>query len=553
MNSIIKFRNIVTVIALILISTVVQAQKSNILFIAVDDLNCDFGAYGNSQVQSPNLDKLAAEGTIFNNNHCPQAVCGASRSSILSGWQPQKSGIKSFRQYLRDLYPNVVTIPLFFKNKGYVVEGMGKIHDYRNVSEYNDDTYDAISWHNFFDIKASKYYSSSGKPATENTALNDTDYKDGLVAEKAVERLTALAQEDKPFFLAVGFSKPHLPFNAPTKYWDLYDRDKITLAEYTDNAANDYEDFYNYGQEFRNNYDDMPADGDFSEDLQRELIHGYYACVSYVDAQVGKVISALKQSGEYDNTIIVFWGDHGFHLGDHSMWGKHTNFEQATRSPLIIKAPGLASNNATNSPTGLIDIFPTLCDLAGFKIPTDKDGKSLKPLLENADNDVNAFTVSRFTRGGYDGNAMRSERYRFVEWVKNEDVKYQLFDYETDPLEKVNIAYLPEFQYLVDSFSVELNNYLKDIRNGITEPVSVKKKSKNEVMIYPNPVNDVLTFENVVHAYTYKIFNSKGSLIGQGVIKDSNKTIKMSHLAQGFYYLSVQRKDEYCSFKIIKN
>lgn len=463
MNSPNKYKNIAIITILLLLSTFAKAQKPNILFIAVDDLNCDFGAYGNSDVLSPNLDKLATEGTIFTNNHCPQAVCGASRASILSGWLPQKSGIKSFRQYLRDLYPSMVTIPLFFKNNGYEVEGMGKIHDYRNVSEYNGDTYDAISWNTFFEISASKYYSSTGKPVTENKAINDNDYKDGLIADKAVERVEVLAQKSKPFFLAVGFSKPHLPFNAPTKYWDLYDRSKLELAEFTNNAANDYEDFYNYGSEFRNNYDGMPQEGDFSEELQRELIHGYYACISYIDSQVGKIISALKQSGEYNNTIIVFWGDHGFHLGDHSMWGKHTNFEQATRSPLIIKAPGYASDNATASPTGLIDIFPTLCDLTGFETPADKDGKSLKPLLVNPDNDVNPFTLSRFSRGGYNGNALRSEQYRFVEWVKNEDIKYQLFDYETDPLEKINKAYMPEYQYLVDSLSVELNDYLLNI------------------------------------------------------------------------------------------
>ena len=460
--------NIKIIVGLVLfcLSAVCYAQdKPNVLFIAVDDLNCDFNAYGNTMVKSPHLDKLAAEGTLFANNHCAQAVCGPSRASLLTGQMPQKSRITSFYKYFRDMYPDMITLPLFFKNNGYHVEGVGKIHDFRNVSEFNNDTYDAISWNKWNTISGSKRYCcSEGNPATEMGEVADNGYNDGKFADLTVKRITQLAKNGEPFFFAVGFHKPHLPFTAPKKYWDLYQRDEIKLAEFKENAANDYDGFYNRGSELRNNYDNIPKTGDIPEDLQRELIHGYYACVSFIDAQVGKVLDALKASGEYDNTIIVFWGDHGWHLGDHNQWTKHTNFEQATRSPLIIKAPGFPANQVTNSPTGHIDIFPTLVDLAGFEIPSDKDGKSLKPILQNADADVNEFTVSRYTRDGYDGNALRNKRYRYVEWKHDSgDMKYQLFDYETDPLETVNLAYMPEYENLISKLSEQLNAYLETL------------------------------------------------------------------------------------------
>lgn len=442
------------------------AQKPNVLFIAVDDLNCDINAYGNAVVSSPNLDALADDGSIFMNNHCQQAVCGASRASLLTGWMPQKSGVTSFYTYFRDLYPNMVTIPQFFKNKDYQVEGVGKIHDPRNVSEFNDDTYDKVSWDHWHTISNSgRYINANGKPSTEMVDAADSEYNDGKHTQVAVDRITALAKSDQPFFFAVGFQKPHLPFVAPKKYWDLYDRATIPLRTFKDNASNDFDDFYNRGGELRG-YDDIPEEGTIAEAKERELLHGYYACVSFIDAQVGRVINALKESGEYDNTVIVFWGDHGWHLGDHNMWTKHTNFEQATRSPLLIKGIGTKKNNVLTAPTGHIDIFPTLVDLAGYDIPSDKDGQSLVPLLHSSEASVNDFTVSRFTRGGYDGNALRNERYRYVEWNKNGDMKYQLFDYQEDSLETENLAYEPEYNDLIANLSTQLNAYLERFTGG---------------------------------------------------------------------------------------
>ena len=436
-------------------------QTPNILFIAVDDMNCDFGAYGNREVHSPNLDDLAAEGVLFANNHCQQPVCGASRASLLSGFTPEHTEITSFYMYLRDMYPDVVTLPQFFKNSGYITVGMGKIHDPRNVSE--TDGVDLVSWSNFINITGSRWVVSSGTPVTEMADLPDNSYVDGKIADEGVRQIQNLASNSEPFFLAVGFKKPHLPFVAPKKYWDIYDRDSISLAPYREWAENDVEFVHNPGAEFFNGYDNVPPMGDWSYDIQREYRHGYYACVSFIDQQVGRLIDELKNQGIYDNTIIVLWGDHGFSLGDHSNWGKHTNFEYATRSPLIIKAPGLSAGVVSQSPSELLDIYPTLVDLAGFSVPDTLDGNSLVPILKGETDQVKSFAVSQYRRGGNQGFVLRSNYYQYVEWIDDDLIQHQqLFNFEDDPYQTANLAFDPAYQQMVDTFSFNLNRYLDE-------------------------------------------------------------------------------------------
>ena len=446
--------------------TSLEAQeKPNILFIAVDDMNCDFGAYGNPIVRSPNLDDLASEGLLFANNHAQQAVCGASRASLLSGLTPEHTGITSFRLYLRDMYPDIVTLPQFFKNNGYHTAGMGKIHDPRNVSL--TDNVDLISWTEFINISGNAYVASSGKPVTEMADVEDNEYTDGRIAEEGVKQIAELSAGADPFFIAVGFKKPHLPFSAPKKYWDLYDRDSISLAPFQKFAENDQEFVHNPGNEFINGYDSVPEEGILSPDLQRKYIHGYYACVSYIDTQVGKLINELKQQGVYDNTIIVLWGDHGFSLGDHTNWGKHTNFEYATRCPLIIKAPGKLQGEVIQSPSELLDIYPTLVELAGFEIPDTLDGNSLVPILDGTADKIKAFAISQFRRGGNLGFSLRSEYFQYVEWRNNDVVEHrQLFDFVNDPYQTYNIYNSAEGAELADTFSFRLNTYLETGENA---------------------------------------------------------------------------------------
>ncbi|MGC9343601.1 MAG: sulfatase, partial [Bacteroidales bacterium] len=398
----------------------------NILFIAVDDMKTDLGFYGNNVVRTPNMDQLSEKAAIFTNNHCQQAVCGPSRASLLTGRYPDEIEVWGFYS-IRERNPGIVTLPQYFKENGYITVNISKIFDQRTVDSY----WDSISWSltafprseeelvpwfteetgpvttYFYQSplvkeKFEKYSQEAKekglhpiqytqkfiKPATECMDLPDDAYKDGVFAKKAISDLEMLAQNNNPFFLAVGFERPHLPWTAPKKYWDLYNRDSLDLAEYQKFAKNDLEYFYTESNELRSYSDEQ---GNFiyeplkdhvllAEDEQRKLIHGYYAAVSYIDAQIGKIVNKLEELELADNTIIVIWGDHGYHLGDHGIWGKATNFEQATRSPMLIKVPGL-EKQIIGQATEFIDIFPTLCDLAGLDIPDYLSGESLSPLM----------------------------------------------------------------------------------------------------------------------------------------------------------------------------
>ncbi len=517
---------VLTVLSALAFSVVQAQDKPNILFIAVDDLNCDFGAYGNPLVKSPSLDELAAEGVLFTNNHAQQAVCGASRASMLSGFTPEHTGITSFRIYLRDLYPDVVTLPQFFKNNGYHTAGMGKIHDPRNVSL--TDKVDLISWTEFIDIAGNAYVTSSGKPVTEMADVDDDAYTDGRIADEGIRQIAKLSGGANPFFIAVGFKKPHLPFSAPKKYWDLYDRDSISLAPFQEFAENDLEFVHNPGAELINGYDDVPAEGSFSADLQREYIHGYYACVSYIDSQVGKLIKELKQQGVYDNTIIVLWGDHGFSLGDHTNWGKHTNFEYATRCPLIIKAPGKVQGEINQSPSELLDIYPTLIELAGFQIPDTLDGNSLVPILDGTSDEVKAFAISQFKRGGKKGFSLRSEYYQYVEW-RNDDVvdHRQLFNFVNDPYQTNNICSTPEGVELVDTFSIRLNTYLE---TGENRPPLILTEDADSLGIYRN--------YHYVEFNIYEDYNDKITPVKD--VKISLDRLKLPTSSMGYAALQLQ-------------
>lgn len=479
-----------------------QEKKSpNILFIAVDDLRPDIGAYGNKLVKTPNIDRLAAMGTVFNRNYCQQAVCGPTRASIMTGMRPDYTKVWDLNTQMRDMNPNILTLPQYLSQNGYLTTGAGKI--YHPTSAINK--IDPLSWNTpYIEAKPADY--ALGKPATggyvklENKALfvqkknqpkeednqgstkkigpaveamdvPDHAYEDGVLALKVKDELIKQSASDKPFFIAVGFHKPHLPFIAPQKYWDLYDREKLPLAAFQEHAENSPELAYHVSGELRN-YPDIPPHVQhigagnhirLTTEKQRELLHGYYAAISYTDAQVGILLNALDSLGTLDNTIIVLWGDHGWHLGDHDMWNKHSNFEQATRAPLLIAAPGYKSGK-TSAVTEHLDIFPTICELAGLTVPAHLQGKSLKPLMGDKKSAVKAFAVSQYPRSlpkpemtaaGYKkakmmGYSLRNDRYRLTVWMNDfttaqpydEKKLYatELYDYRKDPLEKKNVA-----------------------------------------------------------------------------------------------------------------
>ncbi|MCO6044400.1 sulfatase [Aeoliella sp. ICT_H6.2] len=430
-------------LGLVLISSGAAAAP-NVLLICVDDLKPTLGCYDDELAQTPNMDRLAAGGVLFKRAYCNQAVCAPSRNSLLTGLRPQTLGIYDLGTFFRKSAPDAVTFPQFFKQHGYRTAGMGKIYhlghgnknDKRSWSEPFANTPGMI-------YKVSSATSPDGRrgPAFESADVPDSDYTAGQLGDLAVDRLQKLSTErDQPFFLAVGFRRPHLPFNSPQKYWDLYDREQFSLpARRTPPDGAPPYARTTWGE--LRKYGNIPKQGPMSDELQLELIHGYYAAVSYVDAQVGRILDTLQETDLADDTIIILWGDHGWHLGDHGMWCKHTNYEQATRIPLIVAGPGVANGVAADSLVETVDIYPTICELAGLPAPEGLDGKSFKSVLEDPSTVVRESAVQVYPRGKRIGQTVRTARYRLVEWkLPNGSAEYELYDYQEDPDETVNLA-----------------------------------------------------------------------------------------------------------------
>jgi len=448
------------------------SAKPNILFICVDDLKPLLGCYGDKHIKSPNIDRLAQRGMLFECAYCNQAVCAPSRNSLLTGVRPTTSGIYDLGTNFRLSAPDTVTLPQHFMQHGYRTEGLGKVF---HVGHGNHE--DPQSWSvSPFAGKSIFYALSENHPKsglTREEALfaNETDvgrlprgvpyesadvpdntYPDGQIAEEAIRRLRAARERSEPFFLAVGFLKPHLPFCAPKKYWDLYERNSFHVPELRTPPEGAPPYAPTTWGEVRN-YSDIPDVGPLNDDQARALIHGYHAAVSFVDAQLGRVIDELDRLQLSTNTIIVLWGDHGWHLGDHGMWSKHTNYEEATHIPLLIVAPGVAKpGTRSRTLVETVDIYPTLCDLAALPEshnPQPLEGKSLVPVLKeptakNKDAIFHVFPRNRRGDGAILGRAVRTERYRLVEWKKpgapSSAADFELYDYQNDPLETKNLA-----------------------------------------------------------------------------------------------------------------
>lgn len=454
--------------ALLLISgTAAAAERPNVLFLAVDDLRPDLGCYGADFVHTPNLDRLAASGTVFTRAYCQQAVCSPSRTSLLTGKRPDTTKVWDLDTHFRDHIPETVTLPQRFKQAGYRSVGMGKIYhggfdDKASWSEPHVEPKSRFSWALPENQRTMRERRSAaiakglkGKalgrqargPATESADVPDDAYHDGALANLAVETLGRLADRDEPFFLAVGFLKPHLPFIAPTKYWDLYDRADFAKPDnYFPPKLMPAFAGTSWGE--MRAYSDIPQQGDVSAEKAAELIHGYYAAVSYMDAQVGRVLEELDRLGLAKNTIVVLWGDHGWKLGEHGMWCKHTNFELDARVPLILRAPGQPAGQTCDRLVEFVDIYPTLCDLAGVSAPADLEGSSFAPLLTNPSRAWKAAAFSQYPRGANGkalmGYTLTDGRYRFTRWVEKQHpdrvVAVELYDHETDPQENVNVA-----------------------------------------------------------------------------------------------------------------
>ncbi|MGE0760334.1 MAG: sulfatase [Pirellulaceae bacterium] len=468
-------------------SRAAEPRRPNVLFFAVDDLRPDIGCYGHPEAKTPHLDALARRGLVFRRAYCQQAVCSPSRTSLLTGLRPDSTKVYDLVTHFRDTVPDVVALPQHFRNAGYYSVGMGKI--------YHGGYDDALSWSEphrngtgeGYVLPENKRRVAEGAAAAaakskyaqkkkQNARANgkrgepfemadvpDNAYHDGTLADMAIAKLQELKTKDQPFFLAVGFLKPHLPFNAPKQYWDLYDPAQLRLA------ANPFRPHHSFPYtvtdfgELRNYYG-VPATGPLSDDMARRLIHAYRAATSYTDANVGRVVAELDRLGLSENTIIVLWGDHGWKLGEHASWCKHSNMENDTNAPLLIAAPGMrGKGQTTKALVEFVDIYPTLCELAGLPLPAHLEGTSMKPLLDDPARTWKAAAFSQYPRS-HDGQplmgyAMRTDRYRFVEWRHRrtgEPLQHELYDHETDPAENENIAGRADQQALVAQLAEQL-------------------------------------------------------------------------------------------------
>lgn len=454
--------------------TCAHAAAPNVLLICVDDLKPLLGCYGDRTIRSPNIDRFAATAMLFERAYCNQAVCAPSRNALMTGMRPTTLGIYDLGTNFRFAATNAVTLSQYFMRHGYRAEALGKIF---HVGHGNHD--DAASWSvPHWHAKVIAYALSTNRrhdelsreealfenvpdqkarrlprgPAYEAADVPDNAYPDGLIADEAIRRLRAAKERSTPFFLAVGFVKPHLPFCAPKRYWDLYDRGAFKLAERRTPPDGAPAYAPQFGGELRQ-YRDIPEKGNLPDDLQRTLIHGYHAALSYMDAQLGRVLAEIEQLGLADDTIVVLWGDHGWHLGDHGVWCKHTNYEQAARIPLIVRAPGITKPGArSRALVETVDLYPTLCELAGLpapKLPQALDGRSFfrtlkRPGTATKDATFHVYPRSPRDKGQILGRAVRTERYRLVEWKAPggppDSAEFELYDYETDPSENRNLA-----------------------------------------------------------------------------------------------------------------
>ncbi|MUH36042.1 DUF229 domain-containing protein [Zobellia amurskyensis] len=527
-------------------TTPVEKEKQpNILFLAIDDLRPELGVYGSDIAITPNIDALAQDGLRFNNAYCQQAICSPSRASLMTGARPETIQVIENFTYFRDKNPDIVTLPQHFKNNGYEAVYTGKIYH----GKYNDPE---LSWSrepvkmNKTDVKfgfklpenikmqkensaamVAKYGEKAlrnglGKgPSYEFADFPDNAYEDGFNTELAIATMKDMLQEnpEKPFFLGMGMKKPHLDWIAPKKYWDMYNEADIKLAV-QDSAPKDGATMGLHASFELRARAGIPKKGDISPEQAIKLKHAYLACVSYVDAQIGKMLSALDDAGIKDNTIVILWSDHGWHLGDMGIWGKATNYEIATRVPLIIWTPDMAKETrgkSTDALVELVDMYPTLCDLTGISKPNTLEGQSFAPLLSDPEQEWKTAVFTQFptpalrewaanplSKGMREtsfgplieeveerikkqqgekwdrdlfenrlmGYSMRTKNYRFIVWkdytdATAEPVFIELYDHEKDPSETVNVA--KDHPELVAELMEQFNKGWKGNRAKVNE------------------------------------------------------------------------------------
>ena len=441
-----------------------NTNKHNILFISIDDLRPKIHTYGETKMITPNIDKLASEGLQFNQAYTNIAVCGASRASIMTGIRPSQTRFNDFSSRASVDMPNAVPLNQIFKENGYETISYGKIYHHnddfaqhwteKDGGAHQSDYQDSISIYKRDNSERGQYGKKG--PIVEYPDVDDYAYNDGKITKNAIQKLKNLKASNKPFFMALGYVSPHLPFIQPKKYWDMYDHNAIELADNAYQPKNSPDiaiEAQHNSAELRQNYLDIPANGNFSDALSRDMIHGYYASVTYMDALIGELIKGLDDLGLRENTTIILWSDHGYFLGEHGFWCKHSTFYEAVKIPLLISSPKFAKNRSTQSFTELVDIYPTLCDLANIEVPSYVQGESLIPVLKDPSILLKSEVYTRYK----EGEAVIDTNFSYTEFYEGE--KYlgnMLYDMNKDPKQNLDISKLPVNEELVVMYKEKL-------------------------------------------------------------------------------------------------
>lgn len=463
-------------------------QKLNVLLLYMDDLRPELASFGASQIVSPNIDALANEGIKFTNAYCNVPVCGASRASMLTGMLPTKNRFLNYNTFVEKEIPNAITLPQLFKNNGYATISNGKIYHHLDDRESdwdevwrpyafdkNDrrlaptDWWQSL-WKDYQNPKNRvEYKVTNTGPAYEKAVVNDSVYIDGLLTEKVIRDLKKLKKSKKPFFLTAGFISPHLPFNTPKKYWDLYDRSKVKQPENYNNIPKDAPKLSISNWPEMRAYSNIPKQGQVSDSIAIDLIHGYYATISYTDALIGKILNQLKVSGLDKNTIVILVSDHGYNLQEHTQWAKFTNYNTSTQVPLVIYNPFSKKKGTTNALVELVDVYPTLAELCDLKTPENQlDGISLVSNLK----DINKKGKDHvFIKKG-NGFTLKTYDFSYTEFIKSEDnsiIASMLYDHRIDKDENVNVVNLPKYKETVVSLKNTLHSVYKKNIEGFND------------------------------------------------------------------------------------
>ena len=487
-------------------SIVQSSNKLNVLLIIADDLNCDLGAYKNLIVKTPNIDRLAERGVLFENAHNQYPLCGPSRASFMTGMYSNQTKITKNNMNIRNSIPDVITMGQRFRQQGYQSIRIGKMFHYDNPSAIgtsgNDDIYswdqtvnpygrDKLEEYKINTLSPRKYGGTLSWLAADG---NDNEQTDGIAATEAIKKLDDFVGKDMPFFLAVGFFRPHTPFIAPKKYFDLYNREQIDIPEISSEYLKTLPDPAVKSIRAKKNQINL------GKARAQEIKEAYYATISFVDAQVGRILDHLEATGLDKNTVVIFTSDHGYHLGEHGHWQKQTLFENATRVPLIISTPGLENKGVTsNSPVELIDIYPTLMDLTDIMTPKHVVGKSLVPIIENVNATVRESALTRW-RKGY---SIKTTRYRLTKWGVNGEFGYELYDHQEDKNELINLANNKKYKDIMDSLKLMIEQRILDASikpEGLGrqfENAKLMQKAKNITFGDIHDINgEILHFKN---------------------------------------------------------